>query len=98
MKTSCALIFAIVLLALAAGTTHAQTVFSGAGQTAATAARDNFRAAIGGGTTPGPNGSFGGVRREINWDTVPAQFAAPNTLPGDFFNVNSPRGMAFGTF
>jgi hypothetical protein len=97
MKTHCALVLAI-LIALLPGTTRAQTVFSGAGTAATTAARDNFRAALGGGTTAGANGSFGGVRREINWDAVPANFAAPNTLPFDFFNVNSPRGITFGTF
>src|SRR5438045_4602650 len=96
MKTHCTLVLALlILIALLPGTTRAQTVFSGAGTTAA---RDNFRAAIGGGTTAGANGSFGGVRREINWDAVPANFAAPNTLPFDFFNVNSPRGLLFGSF
>jgi hypothetical protein len=62
-----------------------------------TATRDAFRADLGGGTTAGPNGSFGGVRREINWDGVPANFAAPNQLPATFFNVNSPRGVLFST-
>jgi hypothetical protein len=97
MKTQCALVLAI-LIALLPGTTPAQTVFSGSGTAAATAAKDNFRAAIGGGTTAGANGSFGGVRREINWDVVPANFAAPNNIPFDFFNVNSPRGLTFGSF
>jgi hypothetical protein len=56
-----------------------------------------FRSDIGGGFIAGANGSFGGVRREINWDGVPDAFAAPNTLPADFFNVNSPRGVVFST-
>jgi hypothetical protein len=62
-----------------------------------TATRDAFRTALGGGTTPGANGSFGGLRREINWDGVPAQFSAPNNLPSNFFNSNSPRGAVFST-
>lgn len=55
-----------------------------------------FREALG---TLNPNvpGSFPTGRREINWDAVPDQFAAPNLLPPDFFNVNSPRGAVFET-
>jgi hypothetical protein len=62
-----------------------------------TTTRDAFRAAIGGGTTAGANGSFGGVRREINWDGVPDMFSAPNLMPPNFFNLNSPRGAVFST-
>src|SRR3712207_1923036 len=55
---------------------------------------DEFREALG---TLNPNTAgtrfFG--RREINWDGVPDRFAAPNALPPDFFNVNSPRGAVF---
>jgi hypothetical protein len=61
--------------------------------------RDQFRTDVGGGTTAGANGLFDdGVRqrREINWDGVPDAFAAPNNLPANFFNVNSPRGAVFG--
>ncbi len=74
-------------------------IFSAAGADVAsiTPARDAFRTAIGGGIVPGANGSFGGVRREINWDGVPDAFSAPNNLPANFFNVNSPRGVVFGT-
>ncbi len=60
-----------------------------------TAARDQFRADLGGGTVPGANGSFGGLRREINWDGTPDAKSAPNPLPGDFFNTTSPRGAVF---
>jgi len=83
-----------------AGLAHAQlTVRSGAGADAAalTLTRDLFRADLGGGTVAGANGSFGGIRREINWDGVPSAFAAPNYLPANFFNVNSPRGVVLST-
>ena len=79
---------------------RAQAVITSAtGTTAAsiTPARDSFRTIIGGGTVSGANGSFGGVRREINWDGVPAGFSAPNNLPANFFNANSPRGAVFST-
>lgn len=70
---------------------------SGANPADITATRDAFRAAIGGGTVAGANGSFGGVRREINWDGVPDARSDPNALPGNFFNVNSPRGLVMST-
>ena len=74
-------------------------IFSVFGPDAAsiTVTRDAFRVAIGGGTVAGGNRLFGGVRREINWDAVPDAFSAPNNLPANFFNVNSPRGVVFFT-
>ena len=77
----------------------APVVYKGAGAdaTAITAARDLFRLDVGGGTSVGANGLFGGIRREINWDGVPNSFAAPNNLPLNFFNANSPRGAVFST-
>src|SRR5215510_6501088 len=40
----------------------------------------------------GEPGSHGRGRREINWDKVPDESAAPNFLPPDFFNAPaSPR-------
>jgi hypothetical protein len=75
------------------------TVFeaTGADPTAITPTRDFFRSAVGGGSVAGANGDFGGVRREINWDGVPDGFSDPNPLPGDFFNVTSPRGLVIST-
>jgi hypothetical protein len=56
---------------------------------------DAFRSALG--PNNGVGGSFASGRREINWDGVPDAFAAPNLLPADFFNTNSPRGAVFST-
>ncbi|GLC24349.1 PEP-CTERM sorting domain-containing protein [Roseisolibacter agri] len=93
---------ALALLALVPVAASAQVVRSAAGPTAAdiTAARDQFRVDLGGGNVPGAAGLFSdgtGARREINWDAVPDQFASPNNLPANFFNVNSPRGAIFST-
>lgn len=86
---------AVVLL-----TSHslAQNVRTGFGADAASiqAAVDQYRADLG---TLNANvvGSQGSGRREINWDGVPDASAAPNDLPGNFFNNNSPRGAVFTT-
>ena len=70
---------------------------AGAAPASIVSTRDDFRTAVGGGTVAGANGSFGGVRREINWDGVPNSLADPNLLPADFFNTTSPRGVVFST-
>jgi len=88
---------AVALSAPIAGAVPVVVEATGTTAASITAARDQFRTDLGGGTTAGANGSFGGVRREINWDGTPAQFSAPNLLPADFFNVNSPRGAVFST-
>jgi hypothetical protein len=56
---------------------------------------DAFRAFLG--TNNGVGGTFATGRREINWDGVPDAFSAPNLLPANFFNSNSPRGVVFFT-
>lgn len=102
MKKS-ALVFPLALPLLAAIAVapaySAPVVYTGAGADAAaiTAVRDLFRVEVGGGTSASTNGLFGGIRREINWDGVPDSFAAPNNLPLNFFNANSPRGAVFST-
>ena len=103
MNRSIPCAIAAALIAVVAFSTHslAQVVRSGTGTSptsaALLAARDQFRVDLGGGTTAGANGSFGGLRREINWDGVPPAQSAPNNLAANFFNVNSPRGVVFST-
>jgi hypothetical protein len=67
-----------------------RVVFSGAGEI--TPLVDEFRNALGGldnGGAPGPQATG---RREITWDAVPDELAAPNFLPADFFNgTDEPR-------
>ena len=85
---------------VATATSHATfTTFEATAATPAglTATRDAFRLAIGGGSVVGVNGDFGGLRREINWDGVPAAFSDPSPLPANFFNTNSPRGVVLST-
>jgi hypothetical protein len=74
------------------------TVVSGAGDI--TAVVDQYRTLLGpnNGTEPGSRGPSG--YREIDWDGVPDEVAAPNFMPADFFNApEAPRarGAFFST-
>lgn len=88
----------LAMLAMSGITFAAPVVWSAAGanQAAIQVTVDQFRADLG---TLNPNNgqSFTGGRRQIDWDGVPDQFASPNNLPPNFFNVNSPRGAVFTT-
>ena len=107
------MILATLLLLLPTSAVAAPVVFSSAGATAAsiTPTRDAFRVALGGGTTPGANGSFGGVRREITWDGGGAAAAAQTfgipmttfaargnvyTTPGTGFEISGQPSPEFG--
>ena len=87
---------AFVLLAPAI-TSAAPVVFEASGSEPADiqAAVEGFRAFFG--DNNGVGGTFPNGRREINWDGVPDAFSAPNNMPANFFNANSPRGVVFFT-
>jgi hypothetical protein len=61
-----------------------------------TDAVNQFRDLLG---DPNPNvpGEQPGNRREVNWDGVGAANTNNEAFPGNFFNVNSPRGILFST-
>ena len=94
MKRSAAL-FVLVLATAAPASAGPITVVSASGANAAAiqASVDTFRTQLG--ANNGVGGSFASGRREINWDGVPTELSAPNNLPANFFNVNSPRGAVF---
>jgi hypothetical protein len=86
-----------VLLASPAITFANPVVFSATGKTPADikTSVDAFRNFLGTNNLVG--GTFPNGRREINWDGVPDAVAAPNNMPANFFNANSPRGAVFFT-
>jgi hypothetical protein len=100
--TTCvaALATATTTLAFAGQASAAPVVRTAAGADAAsiTPARDLYRLDLGGGNTAGANGSFGGVRREINWDGTPEPISDPALFPPGTFNnrgVNFANAPAF---
>lgn len=87
-----------LMLSLSAVANASTQVFEAAGATAGhiQTTVDNYRVSLGN-LNPNVVGSLPDGRREINWDGVPDQFSAPNTMPANFFNINSPRGVVFFT-
>jgi hypothetical protein len=103
-RWSGAVLAVLVLLAVSPGglsvnaaPTAAIVPTSATGDTAAAirGAVDAFRQALG--PSNGVGGSYPGGRREVNWDDVPDSLAAPNALPGNYYNAQSPRGLVVGT-
>ena len=98
MMKRIAIALAVLILSLPPIAVAAPVVFEASGASPADiqAAVDAFRTFLGA-LNPNVPGSFPDGRREINWDGVPDAFAAPNNLPANFFNFNSPRGVVFFT-
>jgi hypothetical protein len=89
--------FASTLIFNPMAASAAPEVFEASGATAADILTEvnAFRDFLG--NNNGIGGTFATGRREINWDGVPDAFSAPNLLPPNFFNSNSPRGVVFFT-
>jgi hypothetical protein len=91
------ILLAALILSLPTITVAAAVVFEASGASPADIQTevDDFRTFLG--ANNGVGGSFTDGRREINWDGVSDAVSAPNNLPANFFNVNSPRGVVFFT-
>lgn len=94
LKVMLGIFVGIIMVGLASAAQVSRTA-SGANAAAIQATVDQFRTDLG--ANNGVGGSFTTGRREINWDGVPDNFSAPNFLPVDFFNFNSPRGVVFSS-
>ncbi|MEO8043077.1 MAG: hypothetical protein ABI646_10735, partial [Acidobacteriota bacterium] len=97
-KISKAILSGFVLFNLAGLANAAPIVRSAAGVNAAAiqSTVDQFRTDLGT-LNPNTTSTFATGRREINWDGVPDAFSLPNFFPANFFNLNSPRGVIFGS-
>ena len=89
--------FGLTLIFNPVAASAAPQVFEASGATPADIQNkvDAFRTFLG--NNNGVGGTFATGRREINWDGVPDNFAAPNLLSANFFNSNSPRGVVLFT-
>ena len=68
----------------------APVIVTGAGDITSTIER--YRQLLGGVNNGGEPGSRSGGFRELNWDSIPDDLAAPNFYPSDFFNApTAPR-------
>lgn len=94
-KAAVSAFMAAATMAGAASTQAAVFVASGDSPASIQTTVDDFRAALG--ANNGVGGTFASGRREINWDGVANGFAAPNQLPGNFFNTSSARGVVVTT-
>jgi hypothetical protein len=93
-------IFILLVLLLSACSSQPlePTVVTGAGEI--TAVVSKYRALFSGDNNGGIPGTQPSGYREINWDGVPDEFAAPNFLPPEFFNAPlepRARGAFFAT-
>ena len=86
----------LLIITSTASATAVSRFASGANAAAIQSSVDLFRTDLGGANN-GVSNSFTNGRREINWDGVPDAFSAPNALPNNFFNSNSPRGVVFSS-
>lgn len=99
-----AILTGIALTSLLVGYSHQQAdigaqVIAGAGDEVSDRV-EAYRQSLGGANNGGQPGSQPSGRREINWDAVPDDYAAPNNLPPDFFNAPTEpraRGAIFST-